>query len=130
MFYKALQKRKKNNKKAFTLIELIVVIAIIGVLVAILVPTMNGFVSDAQEATALANARTVYSVGQAEIAFALTNDGAAPSDADGGAALKTLIDSQLANLDGTYTLEYSAGNLTSVTFTMASGGASATYPAE
>ena len=44
MFYKAMLK-KKNSKKAFTLIELIVVIAIIGVLIAILVPTMNGFVS-------------------------------------------------------------------------------------
>jgi type IV pilus assembly protein PilA len=128
MFYKALQKRKKNNKKAFTLIELIVVIAIIGVLVAILVPTMNGFVSDAQDATALANARTVYSVGQAEIAFSLTNDGKYPSDAD----LKTAIDGQLANLDGTYVLTYNAttGDLSKVVFTMKTGGATGTYPQE
>jgi type IV pilus assembly protein PilA len=128
MFYKALQKRKKNNKKAFTLIELIVVIAIIGVLVAILVPTMNGFVSDAQDATALANARTVYSVGQAEIAFSLTNDGKYPSDAD----LKTAIDGQLANLDGTYVLTYNdtTGDLSKVVFTMKTGGATGTYPQE
>ena len=31
---------KKSNRKGFTLVELVVVIAIIGILAAILVPTM------------------------------------------------------------------------------------------
>lgn len=39
---------KKGNKKGFTLVELVVVIAIIGVLSAILIPTMMGFVRNAQ----------------------------------------------------------------------------------
>ena len=40
---------KKNfSKKGFTLVELIVVIAIIGVLSAILIPTMMGFVRDSK----------------------------------------------------------------------------------
>jgi type IV pilus assembly protein PilA len=130
MFYKALQKRRSNqnkNKKAFTLIELIVVIAIIGVLVAILVPTMTGFVQEANESTALANARTVYSVAQAEIAFAMVNDGGAPANAD---ALKTLVDPQLGNMDGGYTLNYADGVLTSVEYTMADETTKATYPPE
>ncbi len=48
-----------KRKKAFTLIELIVVIAIIGALIAILVPTMTGFVDEARTAVDQANTRGV-----------------------------------------------------------------------
>ena len=89
-------KKKFKSKKAFTLIELIIVIAIIGVLIAILVPTMTGFVTQAREATAKANARTIYSIAQAEATFAAT-EGTVVAE-----GTQTYIDGTTSVTEGTY----------------------------
>ena len=51
---------KKKTFKGFTLIELVVVIAIIGVLAAILVPSMLNYVHKARLRSANTNAKTAY----------------------------------------------------------------------
>ncbi len=59
---------KNSNKKGFTLVELVVVIAIIGVLAAILVPSMMGYVKKSRLKTANGNAKTAYNTAAGALA--------------------------------------------------------------
>lgn len=54
----------KNKVEGFTIIELIVVIAIIGVLAMILVPTIIGYIVDARVSKCNANAKMVLTASQ------------------------------------------------------------------
>ncbi|MGL5979022.1 MAG: type IV pilin protein [Erysipelotrichaceae bacterium] len=62
-------KKMLKNKKGFTLVELIVVIAILGVLAVIMVPAFTGYVAKAKDASAKADVKswcTAYQAAYAE----------------------------------------------------------------
>lgn len=71
--------KKLNNKKGFTLMEMLIVVAIIAVLVAIAIPVFNGALTKSKEAADVANVRALYAEWQVGI---LTENKAIPTDKD------------------------------------------------
>ena len=55
-------KKVLKNKKAFTLTEMIVVIAIIGILAGVLIPTITGYIKRANQSAASQEATAMFQV--------------------------------------------------------------------
>ena len=51
---------KRNNKKGFTIVELVIVIAVIAILSAVLIPTFGGVIDQAHNSADQQNARNEY----------------------------------------------------------------------
>ncbi len=67
--------KEKQNKKGFTLVEIIVVLVILAILAAIAIPAVLGYVEDARKSQYIAEARSIYLVVQTEEAKMRTRDG-------------------------------------------------------
>ena len=51
---------KKMNKKGFTIVELVIVIAVIAILAGVLIPTFSGIVTKANESKLLQQATNAF----------------------------------------------------------------------
>ena len=63
---------KRNNKKGFTIVELVIVIAVIAILAAVLIPTFSGIVEKANESAALQEAKGIMTEYVASIDYTET----------------------------------------------------------
>ena len=102
---------KKRNQKGFTIMEMLIVVAIIAILVAIAIPTFNSALTKSKQAADVANIRAAYAE---EMVAVLTEEGTAAKTPD---AFKTKVDKVLNFPDnlkttaGSKTITYSADKL-------------------
>lgn len=117
-----LNKLKKNNKKGFTLVELIVVLVILAILAALLIPALTGYIDKAKEKQVIAETRQVVMAAQT-----LADEKYALVDPDDGAGISlTYTDvTALAEVKGTITensiIFSDKGVVTDLTYTAANG---------
>lgn len=77
---------KKRNQKGFTIMEMLIVVAIIAILVAIAIPTFNSALTKSKEAADVANIRAAY----AEVMVDCMMNGKTPTKAAVEAKVGTL----------------------------------------
>lgn len=107
--------KKLQSKKGFTLMEMLIVVAIIAVLVAIAIPVFNGALTKSKEAADVANVRATYAEWQTSM---LTENTAAPTSNDAflagpdGKGTLTLNYPKKLTVSNDGTITYTASKLT------------------
>lgn len=67
---------KKNTKRGFTLVELIVVLVILAILAALLIPALTGYIDKARKSQVVAETRALTQAVQTEMStiYALNDE--------------------------------------------------------
>lgn len=150
--YEKLKKRKANNK-GFSLIEMIIVIAIMAILIAIIAPNLVTYLSSADSTKNAAAAKTAYSNANTSLVNYRVANGSIVKDgeytvvvADASGTLKMTVTSPVGgttgafsdystffNLDelgdgATFKITVASGAATSVVYTPAGSAITYTYP--
>lgn len=99
---------KKNNKKGFTLVELVIVVAVMAVLVAVAIPTVSSITGTAKEAVYDSNCRTIESMLKLEEAE-LSKDGDGTTTLTPAQVASALTDAKLGIESETFSYNPTTG---------------------
>ena len=106
---------KKSNKKGFTIVELVIVIAVIAILAAVMIPTFSGVIDKANQSAVLQVATSLY-----KEAYAIDLADGTLDGKEGTTAITTVSEKTV-----TYTV--TAGAVTAFSYTDSTKGYTASF---
>lgn len=112
-------KKLMKNKKGFTIVELVIVIAVIGILAAVLVPTFGNIIEKANQSKALQNVKNAYT---ATLANDLSDDDSSNDVVYGKGEIKVIVnDKYVVSIDANGQATVANKNSETATHTMNNG---------